>query len=157
MFLKCSWILLFKLHKNSTHLFHDSCFWNRCLYIGSRYYFMIIRLSWFCSCWYLYFMRFVFGYYEIKLFKRNLQVNCYIFNVAYVIEKHWCVLEMFLNCSWIFIAKIACHPEKNHKNLNISSTKIAFVIKWNNIFIIFEGLSFSEKMKMRKTGNSGHI
>ena len=33
--------------KNSTHLFHDLSFWNRCLYIGSSYYFMMLRL--FCS------------------------------------------------------------------------------------------------------------
>ena len=97
----CSWNVLefyfSSFIKNSAHLFHDSSFWNWCLYIGSSYYLMMLRLSEFCSCWYLYFMRFVFGYYEIKLFKKTLQINCYdIFNIAYVFEKY-----MFLKCSWI--------------------------------------------------------
>ena len=45
----CSWNVLefyfSSFIKNSTHLFHDSSFWNRCLYIGSRYYFVMVRLS----------------------------------------------------------------------------------------------------------------
>ena len=45
-------------------------------------------------------MRFVFGYYEICLFCKNLQINCDdIFNVSYVLEKYWYVLE----CSWIVL------------------------------------------------------
>ena len=45
----CSWNVLefyfSSFIKNSTHLFYDSSFWKRCLYIGSRYYFMMIKLS----------------------------------------------------------------------------------------------------------------
>ena len=45
----CSWNVLefyfSSFIKNSTHLFHDSSFWNRCLYIGSRCYFIMLRLS----------------------------------------------------------------------------------------------------------------
>ena len=33
------------LIKNSADLFHDSSFWNWCLYVGSSYYFMMLRLS----------------------------------------------------------------------------------------------------------------
>ena len=63
-------------------------------------------------------MRFVFGYYEIKLFfLKNVQINCYdILNVPYIPEKYWFVLEMFLNCSWIFIEKFTCHPEFEYLN-----------------------------------------
>ena len=48
-FLKiCSWnVLQFYFSsfiRNSAHLFHDSSFWNWCLYIGSSYYFMMLRL-----------------------------------------------------------------------------------------------------------------
>ena len=45
----CSWNVLefcfASFIKTSTHLFHDSSFWNWCLYIGSRYYFMMLRFS----------------------------------------------------------------------------------------------------------------
>ena len=44
----CSWNVLefyfSSFIKNSAHLFHDSSFWNWCLYIGSSYYFMMLRL-----------------------------------------------------------------------------------------------------------------
>ena len=41
--------------------------------------------------------------------------------------------------------------EKNYKNLNILGTKRAFLMKSKAFFIIFEGLSFSEKIT-----NGGH-
>ena len=40
---------------------------------------------------------------------------------------------------------------KNNENLNISRTKRAFQMKYTGFFIVFEGLSFGEKIK-----NSGH-
>ena len=75
-------------------------------------------------------------------------------NVACVLEKYWYVLEISLNCSWVFIAKIAGHPGKNHKNLIISRTKRAFVIKGKNIFLNFLKDYHLEKQKFDK--NSGH-
>ena len=50
----------------------------------------------------LFLLMFVFaiGYYEIKHFLENLQINCCnIFIVACVFEKYLYILEMFLNCS----------------------------------------------------------
>ena len=45
----CSWNVLefyfSSFKKNSIRLFYDSFFWNQCLYIGFRYYFMMLRLS----------------------------------------------------------------------------------------------------------------
>ena len=156
--MKYSWILLFKLPKNSTHLFHYSSFWNRCLYIGSRYYFMMIRLSWFCSCWYLYFMRFVFGYYEIKLFKTTVKSIVMIFSMLLMFLKS---IDMFLKCSWIVLEfslqKSLATLEKITKIWISQEQKWLLWLNRITFFIIFEGLSFSEKIKMRKTGNSGHI
>ena len=44
----CSWnvpeFYFSSFIKTSAHLFHDSSFWNWCLYIGSSYYFMMLRL-----------------------------------------------------------------------------------------------------------------
>ena len=37
---------------------------------------------------------------------------------------------------------------KNSKNVNISRTKRAFLIKQKTFFIVFEGLSFDEKIKI---------
>ena len=144
MLLKYSWILSFI--KNSTHLFHDSSFWNRCLYVGSRYYFMMLRLLQFWSCWYFYFMRFVFGYYEIKLFKKILQISCYdIFNFGYVFEKYWYVLETFLNCS---SHKLLVTLEKMTKVWISQEQKELLRLNKKTFFIIFEEVSFSEKRKI---------
>ena len=100
----CSWNVLefyfSSFIKNSAHLFHDSSFWNWCLYIGSSYYLMMLRLSEFCSCWYLYFMRFVFGYYEIKLFKATVKSIVMIFSMLLMFLKS---IDMFLKCSWIVL------------------------------------------------------
>ena len=48
--------------------------------------------------------------------------------------------------------KIVERNGKNHKHLNISKTKRAFKMKWKAVFIVFEGLSFGEKVK-----NSEHM
>ena len=37
---------------------------------------------------------------------------------------------------------------KNHKNLNISTTKRAFKMKWKTFFMVFKGLSFGEKIEI---------
>ena len=74
---------------------------------------------------------FVFGYCEIKLFKKNLQIDCYnIFNITCVLEKYWYVLEMFLNCSWIFISKITGHPLIPIQKQYIQSCYWAAKISW---------------------------
>ena len=47
---------------------------------------------------------------RFSFFKKTVKSIGYIFNVAYVLEKYWYVLEMLLNFSWILISKIAGYP-----------------------------------------------
>ena len=116
MFLNCKWLLknpwnndFLRIYswnvlefyfssfiKNSTHLFHDSSFWNWCLFIGSSYYFMMLRLV---NLFLLIFV-YVFDYYEIKLFKKTFKSIVIIFSTSLVFLKS---IDMFLKCSWIVL------------------------------------------------------
>ena len=105
LFLKCSSILLFKFLKK----LHSSFSWFIFLKLMPLYRFQLLfyDAKTFVILFLLIFI-FVFSYYEIKLFKKNFQIDC--FNVTCILEKYWFVLEMFLNCSWIFISEVAGHP-----------------------------------------------
>ena len=128
MFLKCSWILLFKFHKK----LYSSFLWFIFLKPMPLYRFQILFYD--AKTFVISFLL-IFVFHEIflsllwdKLFlRKNLQINCYnIFNVAYVLEKYWYVLEVFLNCSWIFIAKIAGHPGKKSQKFEYLQNKKSF-------------------------------
>ena len=130
MFLKCSWILLFKFHKK-----HYSSFsWFTFLKPIPLYRFQI---SFYDAKTFVILFLLIFVFHEICLWllwdwaflKKTFKSIVMIFSMLLVLEKCSYVLEMVLNCSWIFIAKITGHPGKNKKNLNISRTKRAFAIK----------------------------
>ena len=97
MFLKCSWVFFSSFIKNSAHLFHGSSFWNLCLYIGSSCYFMMLRLSQFCSCWYLYLSLVIM---RLSFFKKTFKSIVIIFSTSLVFLKN---IDMFLKCSWIIL------------------------------------------------------
>ena len=56
-------------------------------------------------------------------------------------------IDMFLKCSWIFIAKIAGHSEKITKIWISQQQKELLRLNKKKNFIIFEWLSFREKKK----------
>ena len=97
----CSWNVLefysSSFIKNSAHLFHDSSFWNWCLYIGSSYYFMMLKLLPCCSCWYLCLS---FVVMRLSFFKKTFNSIVIIFSTSLVFLKS---IDMFLKCCWIVL------------------------------------------------------
>ena len=95
MFLKCSWFLLFKFHKNLCSSFSWFIFL-KLVPLCRFYYFMMLRLSLFCSCWYLYLSLVIMRLTFLKTAFKSIVIT---FSMSLVFLKS---IDMFLKC-WIVL------------------------------------------------------
>ena len=100
---------------------------------------------------------FFIGYYEIKRFLKNLQIKCCnIFIIACVLEKCLYILQVFLNCSWVIISKIASYPGNAILTRTLDSWAQGQVVRYQmqmRSFNLFFGIQL-EILVLRHTDNS---
>ena len=96
-------------------------------------------------------MRFVFGYYEIKLFKTTVKSIAMIFSMLLMFLKS---IDMFLKCSWIVLEfslqKLLANLEKITKIWISQEQKELLQLNKKTFFIILKDYHLVKKRKPRQ-------